>query len=175
MNNKKTNTNNKDKNTGKGTFQKKKPNFVKVQLPIAYSDFYADCVDSLYDLLDSITFDKVAVPVKMARSEITGDRTAKGSIVIGSVVKFNNDNTFTISMIDDNAKYITDKCVVSCKCRKDFKANEITYISEFNISERFESMEDHEKDLEDAFTPGEGDSVKEEDVEISEATTEATE
>jgi hypothetical protein len=36
-------------------------------------------------------------------------------------------------------------------------------------------MEDHEKDLEDAFTPGEGDSVKEEDVEISEATTEATE
>ena len=151
MKNQNTNDNKGRNNFKSNNNLKKKPNFVKVQLPLAYSDFYADCISSLYDLLDSISFDKVAIPVKMARSEILGDRTAKGSIIIGSIVKFNTDNTFTVSMVDDNAKYINDKCVVSCKCRKDFKENVINYITEFNVSERFVSIEDHDKDLADAF------------------------
>lgn len=149
------------KDDNKKTFQKKKTVYVKKQLAVAYADFYAEALDSLYNLLSEITWDKVSVPVKMSRADLLGDATAKGSAVIASVVKFNNDNTFTISISEDNAKLLTDKHVMGIKCYKDRNSGEITYITELNITDRFESIDEHYKDIEEAF------SDKDEDVEES--------
>lgn len=160
------NTNNFKKDDKKATtFQKKKPTYVKKQLPIAYTDFYADVLDSLYNLLSEISWDKISIPVKMSRAEFTGDKTNKGSIVIGNVVKFNNDNTFTVSMTEDNAKLITDKSVMNIRCYKDRASGEITFITELSITERFESIDEHFKDIEEAFTEAEDtDTPAEENV-----------
>lgn len=135
-------------------FQKKeikKPTFVKVAADLAYSDFYADCIDTLYDLLDAISFDKVAIPIKMNKAEFTGNNDLKGSMIVGTISKFNSDNTFTISMSDDYAEKITDDMVVGVRCRKDFNNNAITYISEFTLTARYESIKNHESDLAEAF------------------------
>ena len=129
----------------------KKPTYVKKQIQIAYADFYAESLDSLYNLLGSITWNKISIPVKMARAELLNDNTAKGSVVIGSVVKFNTDNTFTISMTEENAKRITDKCVMGIRCHKDRNTGEIDFITELNITEKFDSIAEHFKDIEEAF------------------------
>lgn len=154
------NTNGK-KDNNKKTFQKKKTVYVKKQLSIAYVDFYAEALDSLYNLLSEITWDKVSVPVKMSRADLLGDATAKGSAVIASVVKFNNDNTFTISISEDNAKLLTDKHVMGIKCYKDRNSGEITYITELNITDRFESIDEHFKDIEEAFSDDKDEDVEE--------------
>lgn len=129
----------------------KKPAFKKVKIPIAYSDFYATNIDSLYDLLDKIAFDLIAIPVKMNKSEFTGDNTLRGNMIVGTVIKFNNDNTFTISMSEEYAGHITDDMVVGVRCRKDRATDEVNYISEFTITAKYESIADHYKDISDEF------------------------
>jgi hypothetical protein len=99
----------------------------------------------------------------MSRAEFLGDKAAKGTIVIGSVSKFNTDNTFTVSMTEDNAKVITDKHVMSVRCYKDFSTGEITYITELSITSKFDSIDEHFKDIEEAFT----DAATEETVEAN--------
>ena len=94
MANFKTNKNGK-KNENKG-FQnnkKVKPKFVKFKVNIADSDFYASNLDSLYNLLCSISFDKIAIPVYMSKSEVFNNTKLKGTTIFGTVIKFNNDNT----------------------------------------------------------------------------------
>lgn len=151
--------NNFKKDDKKANFQKKKkPTYVKKQFKIAYTDFYAEALDSLYNILNEVSWNKISIPVKMSRAEFLGDKTAKGTIVIGSVTKFNTDNTFTVSMTEDNAKVITDKHVMSVRCYKDFNTGEITYITELSITSKFDSIDDHFKDIEEAFT----DAVEEE-------------
>ena len=161
------NDNNFKKDDKKTNFQKKKkPTYVKKQFKIAYTDFYAEVLDSLYNILNEVSWDKISIPVKMSRAEFLGDKTAKGTIVIGNVAKFNNDNTFTVSMTEDNAKVITDKHVMSVRCYKDFNTGEITYITELSITNKFDSIDDHFKDIEEAFT----DAAEEELVEVDEST-----
>ena len=149
------NKNVKKENNFRGNQQQKKfqkPNYVKKQIKVAYSDFYADMIDSLYNLLSEITWNKISIPVKMSKSEFYNDDTAKGTIVLGNVVKFNNDNTFTISVSEDNAKAITDKSVMSVKCYKDKTTNEINYVAELTVTNKYESIDEHYKDIEQAFT-----------------------
>lgn len=147
-----------------------RPTFVKKQIPIAYSDFYANNIDSLYNILSQISFDKIAITVKMSRAELTGDSNAKGTIVVGTITKFNSDNTFTISMTEENAKAITDKSVMSVRCRKDRASDEITYISELSITEKYESINDHYKDIEEAFSDNKFSEIA--GVDTTETTTE---
>lgn len=149
------NKNVKKENNFRGNQQQKKfqkPNYVKKQIKIAYSDFYADMIDSLYNLLSEITWNKISIPVKMSKSEFFNDDTAKGTIVLGNVVKFNNDNTFTISVSEDNAKAITDNSVMSVKCYKDKTTNEINYVAELTVTNKATSIDEHYKDIEQAFT-----------------------
>lgn len=161
------NDNNFKKDDKKTNFQKKKkPTYVKKQFKIAYTDFYAEVLDSLYNILNEVSWDKISIPVKMSRAEFLGDKTAKGTIVIGSVSKFNNDNTFTVSMTEDNAKAITDKHVMSVRCYKDFNTGEITYITELTLTNKFDSIDDHFKDIEEAFT----NAAEEELVEVDDST-----
>jgi hypothetical protein len=87
----------------------------------------------------------------MNKSEFTGNSDLKGSMTVGTIVKFNNDNTFTISMTEEYAKKITEDMVIGVRCRKDFNTNTINYISEFTMTERYESIKEHDKDLEEAF------------------------
>ena len=159
------NDNNFKKDDKKANFQKKKkPTYVKKQFKIAYTDFYAEALDSLYNILNEISWDKISIPVKMSRAEFLGDKTAKGTIVIGSVFKFNTDNTFTVSMTEDNAKAITDKHVMSVRCYKDFNTGEITFITELTITDKFDSIDEHFKDIEEAFTDTAEEEVEAEDV-----------
>ena len=163
------NNNNFKKDDKKTNFQKKKkPTYVKKQFKIAYTDFYAEALDSLYNILNEISWDKISIPVKMSRAEFLGDKTAKGTIVIGSVAKFNTDNTFSVSMTEDNAKAITDKHVMSVRCYKDFNTGEITFITELTITDKFDSIDEHFKDIEEAFTNAEEDEVEAEDVDDAE-------
>jgi len=158
------NNNNFKKDDKKTNFQKKKkPTYVKKQFKIAYTDFYAEALDSLYNILNEISWDKISIPVKMSRAEFLGDKTAKGTIVIGSVAKFNTDNTFSVSMTEDNAKAITDKHVMSVRCYKDFNTGEITFITELTITNKFDSIDEHFKDIEEAFTNAEEEEVEAED------------
>ena len=163
----KFNKNDNFKKDGKKTnFQKKKPTYIKKQFKIAYTDFYAEALDSLYNILNEVSWDKISIPVKMSRAEFLGDKTAKGTIVIGSVSKFNNDNTFTVSMTEDNAKAITDKHVMSVRCYKDFSTGEITYITELILTNKFDSIDDHFKDIEEAFTNAANEDVEAEDTDV---------
>ena len=149
------NKNVKKENNFRGNQQQKKfqkPSYVKKQIKIAYSDFYADMIDSLYNLLSEITWNKISIPVKMSKSEFFNDDTAKGTIVLGNVVKFNNDNTFTISVSEDKAKSITDNSVMSVKCYKDKTTNEINYVAELTVTNKATSIDEHYKDIEKAFT-----------------------
>ena len=146
--------------------KKKKSTYVKKQFKIAYTDFYAEALDSLYNILNEISWNKISIPVKMSKAEFFGDKTAKGTIVIGNVSKFNTDNTFTVSMIEDNAKVITDKHVISVRCHKDFSTGEITFVTELIITDKFESIDEHFKDIEEAFT----DTAEEELVEVNDIT-----
>lgn len=141
---------------------KKKPTYVKKNLQIAYSDFYADTIDSLYNLLNEISFDKISIPVKMTKAEFFGDKSASGTIVVGSVTKFNKDNSFTVSMTEENAKHITDSHVMNVRCYKDRENGDIVYITELSITNRFDSINEHFKDIEEAFTDKEEESKEEE-------------
>lgn len=160
------NDNNFKKDDKKANFQKKKPTYVKKQFKIAYTDFYAESLDSIYNILNEVSWDKISIPVKMSRAEFLGDKAAKGTIVIGSVSKFNTDNTFTVSMTEDNAKVITDKHVMSVRCYKDFNTGEITFITELSITDKFDSIDDHFKDIEEAFTDVAEEEVEAEDVDV---------
>ena len=147
------NDNNFKKDDKKTNFQKKKKStYVNKHFKIAYSDFYAEALDSLYNILNEVSWDKISIPVKMSKAEFFGDKTANGTIVIGSVSKFNTDNTFTVSMTEDNAKVITDKHVMSVRCYKDFNTGEITFITELILTNKFNSIDAHFKDIEEAFT-----------------------
>lgn len=168
------NDNNFKKNDKKTNFQKKKkPTYVKKQIKIAYTDFYAEALDSLYNILNEISWDKISIPVKMSRAEFLGDKTAKGTIVIGSVFKFNTDNTFTVSMTEDNAKAITDKHVMSVRCYKDFNTGEITFITELTLTNKFDSIDEHFKDIEEAFTDAAADEVEASDNDNSDVESDA--
>ena len=161
------NDNNFKKDDNKTNFQKKKKStYVKKHFKIAYSDFYAEALDSLYNILNEVSWDKISIPVKMSKAEFFGDKTANGTIVIGSVSKFNTDNTFTVSVTEDNAKAITDKHVMSVRCYKDFSTGEITFITELILTNKFNSIDDHFKDIEKAFT----DASKEELVKVDDST-----
>ena len=155
------NDNNFKKDDKKTNFQKKKkPTYVKKKFKIAYTDFYAEALDSLYNILNEVSWDKISIPVKMSKAEFLGDKTVKGTVVIGSVSKFNTDNTFTVSMTEDNAKAITDKHVISVRCYKDFNTGEITFITELTLTNKFDSIDDHFKDIEETFTDAAKEDVE---------------
>lgn len=153
-NNKKGNN---KKNTTTNPQQKKvtKPKYVKIKVAIATSDFYKSSLDSLYNLLCSISFDKVAVPVHMSKSELFGNDQLKGTAVFGIISKFNNDNTFTVSVQENLAdKFIEDEHVMSIRCKKDYESGEITYVSSFCIV-KGESVQNDYDDIEKAMCDSE--------------------
>jgi hypothetical protein len=123
----------------------KKFKYTNVKLKIAYQNFYGDIIDSLYNLMSTIPFDKVTVAVKMLKPDM--DRP----VAIGEIVKFNNDNSITVRVTEGTAKYITDKHVISIKCERDYKANEITRVNEFIITDKFLSVDAHYADIQKAF------------------------
>lgn len=139
----------------------KKPKFTKVKVEIAASDFYAENIDSLYNLLASISFDKVAVPVKINKSELFGKSDLKGTVTIGTIDKFNNDNTFTVLLTEENSNCITEDHVMNIRCKKDWATNEFTYCSEFRIM-KGESINAQYKDIEEAFQDADEDTNTEE-------------
>lgn len=143
--------NNRNNMDNKHPFKKEKPKFTKIKVAIADSDYYASSVDSLYNILCSISFDKVAIPVYMNKSELFGKADAKGTAMFGTIDKFNNDNTFTVLVQDTLAdKFIEGKHVMSIKCKKDYDTGEITYIISFNIVQGT-SISSHYDDIEQAM------------------------
>ena len=170
-NNKKGNN---KKNTTTNPQQKKvtKPKYVKIKVAIATSDFYKSSLDSLYNLLCSISFDKVAIPVHMSKSELFGNDQLKGTAVFGIISKFNNDNTFTVSVQENLAdKFIEDEHVMSIRCKKDYESGEITYVSSFCIV-KGESVQNDYDDIEKAMCDGEEESESDEAVETTDESAE---
>lgn len=142
----------------------KKNTYVKIQVPIAYSEFYSRSIDSLYNILNEITFDKIVISVKAYRNIIFNNPDIEGSMNIGSIVKFNNDNTFTISVSEKFAKTISEgNFTIVPYCRKDFDTNEITSITDLYLSNKSKSIDEYYKDIESAFTDEE-DSEESADV-----------
>lgn len=114
--------------------KKAKPKFTKIKVEIADSDFYNNNLDSLYNLLCSISFDKVAIPVSMSKAELFDNDQLKGFTQFGTIIKFNTDNTFTVSVQESYAgKFNADKHVMGIRCHKDFETGEITYVNSFSI------------------------------------------
>lgn len=147
-----------------------KPKYTKINVAIAASDFYKSNLDSLYNLLCSISFDKVAIPVYMLKSELYDNDQLKGTTVFGVISKFNNDNTFTISVQENLAdKFIKDEHVMSIRCKKDYESGEITYVTSFCIV-KGESVQDDYDDIEKAMCYADETSEDE----VSEETTETT-
>jgi hypothetical protein len=147
--------NNKSNDGSKTKFNKNnrkpvKPKYTKIKVSIADSDFYASGLDSLYNLLCSISFDKVSVPVYMLKSELFDNSQLKGTAVFGSIDKFNNDNTFTVSVQESLASKFTDGHVMSIRCKKDYESGEITYISSFCIV-KGKSVQNNYDDVEKAM------------------------
>ena len=170
-NNKKGNN---QKNTTTNPQQKKvtKPKYVKIKVAIATSDFYKSSLDSLYNLLCSISFDKVAIPVHMSKSELFGNDQLKGTAVFGIISKFNNDNTFTVSVQENLAdKFIEDEHVMSIRCKKDYESGEITYVSSFCIV-KGESVQNDYDDIEKAMCDSEEESESDEAVETTDESAE---
>lgn len=170
-NNKKGNN---KKNTTTNPQQRKgtKPKYVKIKVAIATSDFYKSSLDSLYNLLCSISFDKVAVPVHMSKSELFGNDQLKGTAVFGIISKFNNDNTFTVSVQENLAdKFIEDEHVMSIRCKKDYESGEITYVSSFCIV-KGESVQNDYDDIEKAMCDSEEESESDEAVETTDESAE---
>ena len=147
-NNKRNERNNKTERPN--NFKKEKPKYVKVNVSIADSPYYSSSIDSIYNLLDSISFTKVAIPVYMKKSELFGNDTLKGTTVLGTIDKFNTDNTFTVSVQEAYADKITDKHVMSMLCKKDRNTGEITYIYSFTILEG-KSVKSNFDDVEQAM------------------------
>ena len=160
------------KREGNTTNQKfTKPKFKKVNVAIADSNFYRSNLDSLYNLLCSISFDKVAVPVYMSKSELFGNDQLKGTAVFGVISKFNNDNTFTVSVQENLAdKFIEGEHVMSIRCKKDYESGEITYVTSFCIV-KGESVQDDYDDIEKAMC----DAETEEESKSDESTDESAE
>lgn len=128
-----------------------KPKYTKIKVEIADSNFYNMSLDSLYNLLCSISFDKVAVPVYMNKSELFGNDQLKGTAQFGVISKFNEDNTFTVSVQENYAgKFNTDKHVMMIRCRKNFETGEITYVNQFCIT-RGKSVKENYDDVEKAM------------------------
>lgn len=128
-----------------------KPKYTKIKVAIANSEFYNSNLDSLYNLLCSISFDKVAIPVYMPKSELFSNDQLKGVSVFGVISKFNNDNTFTVSVQEDNAdKFNEDEHVMSIRCKKDYESGEITYINSFCII-KGKSIQNDYDDIEKAM------------------------
>ena len=108
--------NNNFKNNKNGKFNKNnkkvfKPKFTKIKVNIADSEYYSRGLDSLYNLLCSIPFNKVSIPVYIPKAEMFGNDQLKGTVVFGIIDKFNNDNTFTVSVqenYDDVEKAMLD-------------------------------------------------------------------
>lgn len=144
----------KNKNGKKDTNHQQKvtkPKYTKIKVAIANSDFYKSSLDSLYNLLCSISFDKVAIPVYMSKSELFDNNQLKGTAVFGVISKFNNDNTFTVSVQENLAdKFIKNKHVMSIHCKKDYKNEEITYVNSFCIV-KGESIQNDYDDIEKAM------------------------
>lgn len=136
------------------TLKKAKPKFVKIKIHIANSDFYNNCLDNLYNLLEKISFDLVSVPCYMAKSAMYGDKNAKGVALFGIVEKFNSDNTFTVSVDEKFADKFDEKShVMHLRCRKDYNTGEINYIYQFTIADG-ESVESQYGDIEAMMTIG---------------------
>ena len=134
-NNNRTNNNRnggKFQNGGKKTF---KPRYTKVNVAIADSNYYNSNLDSLYNLLDSISFDKVAVPVTISKAVLFDNPQLKGTVVFGTINKFNSDNTFTLSVQENFASKIEESSgyVLGIRCKKDFETGDITYVYSFSI------------------------------------------
>lgn len=146
----------------KKPFKKEKAKFVKIKVNIADSDFYARSIDSLYNLLDSIPFNKVAIPVHMSKSELFGNDQLKGTSVFGSIEKFNNDNTFTVSVQDSFAEKFTNEHVMSIRCKKDYETNEIVFISSFCLV-KGKSVQENYNDVEQAMLEAAGEEVETEE------------
>lgn len=124
---------NKRNDNKRGFIKKEKPKFAKIKVSIADSDYYAASIDSLYNLLCSIPFNKVAVPVYMDKAELFDKPELKGTAVFGTIEKFNNDNTFTVAVQENLASKFTSEHVMSIRCKKDYETSEITYVSLFSI------------------------------------------
>lgn len=166
----KFNNNDNSKAKFKKSFKKEKPKFTKIKVSIADSNFYASNIDSLYNLLCSIPFNKVSIPVHMSKSELYGNNQLRGTSVFGTIEKFNNDNTFTVSVQESFAEKFTDEHVMSIRCRKDFETGEITYVSSFCIV-KGKSVQENYDDVEQAML----DSAEEKETSKEECTEEVSE
>lgn len=140
-------------------FKKPKPRFTKIKVEIADSDFYATNLDSLYNLLCSISFDKVAIPVNISKAELFGNPQLKGTTQFGTIEKFNNDNSFTISCAENVAEKF-DGHVMGIRCKKDFETGEITYVSAFNLI-KGTSVQNNYDDVEQAMLNAADESTDE--------------
>ena len=172
--------NNNFKNNKNGKFNKNnkkvfKPKFTKIKVNIADSEYYVSNLDSLYNLLCSIPFNKVSIPVYMPKAEMFGNDQLKGTAVFGIIDKFNNDNTFTVSVQENIAgKFNADKHVMSIRCKKDYETNEITYISSFAII-KGHSVQENYDDVEKAMLNASEETTCEPSEVSEEITTETTE
>lgn len=108
----------------------------------------------------------------MSKSELFGNDQLKGTAVFGIISKFNNDNTFTVSVQENLAdKFIEDEHVMSIRCKKDYESGEITYVSSFCIV-KGESVQNDYDDIEKAMCDSEEESESDEAVETTDESAE---
>lgn len=124
----------KESNIKKKPNGKKKVVTIKKRIPIGSSKLYDNNISELYNLLDTITFNKVNVPVFMSKQLLFDDENANGNITIGSVNKFSQDE-FTINVFENFADKISDKYVMFVRCFKNYTTGEFTYVDGLYVVE----------------------------------------
>ena len=113
-------------NKGKAPM-KRKVRYVNKTVKLGSSDFYNFNLSDLLNILDSVPFDKISVPVSMGRGILNGDDST-GFSTVGNIQKFNGTE-MVISVTEAAAEKITDEVVAIARCKKNRETGEITYVS----------------------------------------------
>lgn len=110
-----------------------KPEYVKTNVMLGYSDFMAANMTDIMNILDEVPFDKISIPVTMTKSAVFGNKNSIGFVTVGNIVSVKG-TTFTINMQKEIADRLTEESVIGIRCTKDKTTGEINFISSIFIT-----------------------------------------
>ena len=123
-----------------------KPEYKKVMLSLGYSEYIEDQIDRVVDILNNVPFDKISIPVNMAKGILYDNPEVKGFVPVGNVVKFDG-SVFTVSINARAEEKIDGGYVIGVRCTKN-EDGEITFISSIYITKGEPMFPSEESDVE---------------------------
>ena len=110
-----------------------KPVYKKVMLGLGYSEYIEDQLDKVINILSEVPFDKISIPVNMAKGILYDNPEVRGFVPVGNVVKFDGTSVFTVSINSRAEEKIDGNYVIGVRCTKN-EDGEVTFISSIFIT-----------------------------------------